>query len=62
MKSDEHCIFCISIKKQKKKSLQQLNQVIIIIEENIILISDPQTFYFHFDKSKDVDKNLKHEI
>ena len=28
----------------------------------MIVISDPKTFYFDFDWSKDVDENLKHEI
>ena len=36
-----------------KKSLQQFNQVITIIEE---------TFCFNFDWPKNVDENLKHEI
>ena len=38
-----------------KKSLQQFNEVIIIIR-------DPKTFYFNFDPPKDVDENLKNEI
>ena len=29
------------------------------MEENILLIRDPKTFYFHFDWPKDVDENLK---
>ena len=32
------------------------------MEENMIVIRDPKTFYFDFHWSKDVDKNLKHEI
>ena len=32
------------------------------MEENMIVIGDPKTFYFHFDWPKDVDENLKHEI
>ena len=28
----------------------------------MIVIRDPKTFYFDFDWSKDVDKNLNHEI
>ena len=32
------------------------------MEKNMVLIWKPKTFYFHFDLSKDVDKNLKHEI
>ena len=38
-------IFCINIIKSPKK-LQHYNQVIIIIEENIIVIRDPQNFLF----------------
>ena len=30
--------------------------------ENMIVIRDPQTFYFGFDWPKDVDENLKHKI
>ena len=30
------------------------------MEENMIVIRDPKTFYFHFDWPKDVDKHLKH--
>ena len=32
------------------------------MEESMIVIRDPQTFYFNFDWPKDVDKTLKHEI
>ena len=32
------------------------------MEENMIVIRDPKTFYFHLDWPKDVDYNLKHEI
>ena len=32
------------------------------MEENLIVIRDPNTFYFHFDWPKDIDENLKHEI
>ena len=28
----------------------------------MVVIREPKTFYFDFDLSKDVDKNLKHEI
>ena len=56
MKSDKYYIFCICIIRSLK-SLQQFNQVIIIMEENMILIRDPQNFYF----LKDFGKNLKHE-
>ena len=34
----------------------------IIIEENMIVIRDPKTFYFNFDFPKDVNKNLIYEI
>ena len=29
------------------------------MEENIILITDPKTFYFNFDWPRDVVENLK---
>ena len=45
-----------------EKSLQQFNQVIIIMEENMIVIRDLKTFYFDFDWPKNVDENLKHKI
>ena len=32
------------------------------MEENMIVIRDPKTFYFNFDLPKDVDKNLKCDI
>ena len=32
------------------------------MEENMIVITDPKTFYFDFHWPKDVDDNLKHEI
>ena len=32
------------------------------MEGKIIVISDSKTLCFHFDWSKDVDENLKHEI
>ena len=32
------------------------------MEENIIVIRDPKTFYFNFDRPKDFDENLNHEI
>ena len=32
------------------------------MEEDMIVIRDPKTFYFDSDWPKDVDKNLKHEI
>ena len=61
MKSDKYFIFYISIKNHQK-SLQQINQVIILIEENMTVIRDSKTFYFNFDWLKDVDMNLKHDI
>ena len=45
-----------------KISLQQFNQVIIIMEESLAVITDPKTFYFYFDWPKNIDENLKHEI
>ena len=32
-----------------KKSLEQFNQVIIIMEKNMVVIREPQTFYLYFD-------------
>ena len=32
------------------------------MEENMIMIRNPQTFCFNFDWPKDVDENLKHGI
>ena len=32
------------------------------MEENMIVIGDPKTFYFEFDWPENVDGNLKHEI
>ena len=55
MKSGEYCIYFINTVKLRK-SLQQFNQVIIIMEENMAVIREPKTFYFDFDLSKDVDK------
>ena len=31
------------------------------MEENMIVIRDPKSFCFNFDKPNDVDENLKHE-
>ena len=45
-----------------KKSLQKFNQGIIIMEKNMTVIRDPKTSCFNFDRPKDVDENLKHEI
>ena len=61
MKSDKYCILSISIIKSPKKFTTN-NQVIVIMEENIIVIRDPKTFYFDFGWPKAVDQNLKHEI
>ena len=30
--------------------------------KNIMVIRDPKTFYFNFNKKFNVDKNLKHKI
>ena len=57
----KYYIFCIS-KIKSLKSLQQFNQVIIIMEENMMVIRDPKTLYFNFDRSKDVDENLKYNL
>ena len=32
------------------------------MEEDMVVIRGPKTFYFYFYWPKDVDKNLKHEI
>ena len=32
------------------------------MEESMIVIRDPKTFYFDVDCPEDVDKNFKHEI
>ena len=32
-----------------------------LMEENMVVIRDPKTFYLDFDWPKDVDENLKHE-
>ena len=32
------------------------------MEDNIVLIKEPKTFYFNLDLPKDVDKNLEHQI
>ena len=32
------------------------------MKENMILIRDPKTFCFNFDRAKYVNDNLKHEI
>ena len=32
------------------------------MEENMVIINDPKTFYFDSDWPKDVDENLKHVL
>ena len=32
------------------------------MEENMVVMGEPKTFYFYFNLPKDVDKNLKDEI
>ena len=39
-----------------------MEQIIITMEENMVVIIDPKTFYFDFVWSEDVDENLKHKI
>ena len=39
---EKYCILCINIKKSPKSL--QFNQVIIIMEENMIAVRDPQNF------------------
>ena len=34
----------------------------MIMEENMIVIRDPKTFYLNFIWPKDIDENFKHEI
>ena len=34
----------------------------ITMSENLMMIRDPNTFFFNFDWSKLVDENLKHEL
>ena len=41
-----------------KKILKQFNQVMTTMEENMIVIRDPKTFYFHSDWPKDDDEKL----
>ena len=31
------------------------------MEENLNVIRDPTTFYFYFDRLKDIDEHLKHK-
>ena len=51
MKSDKYYFFD-QRNKIIKASLQQLNQAIIIMEQNMIVIRDSRTFYFHFNWPK----------
>ena len=44
-----------------KKSLQQFNQVITIMEESMIVIRNPKIFCFKFGWPKYVDESLNHE-
>ena len=46
----------------KIKSLQEFNEVIVIMKENMIVRRDPKTFCFSFDFPKNVDENLKRKI
>ena len=36
--------------------------LLLSLEENIVVIKDPKTFYFYFDLPKDVDENFKYKI
>ena len=38
-----------------------MNQVITIMEEYVVVIRKPKTFYFDFDRPKNVDEDLKHK-
>ena len=53
MKSDKYCLL-YQHHKITKKTIQQFNQIIVIMEENMILIRDLKIYYFDFDWSKDV--------
>ena len=48
MKSGKYCIPSVLAQYFHQKNLQQFNQVIIIMEENMIVIRDPQIFVFIF--------------
>ena len=61
MKSDK-CYFFDQRNKITKASLQQLNQVIMIMEQNMIVIRDFRTFCFDFNWPINLDENFKHEI
>ena len=53
---DKYCIFCINTIKSPEKSLEQLNQLIIIIEEYMIALRYPKTCYFDFEYHRDVER------
>ena len=57
----KYCIFCTSIIKPPK-SVEQYNEVIIIIEEKMTVMRDPKTFCFNFEWPKCVEENLKYLI
>ena len=64
LKSEKYYIFCINTIKSQK-TLQQFNQVIIIMvvhigENKLVIATEPKAFYF--DLPTNVDINLKHEI
>ena len=61
MKSDKYGIYFINTIKSQKK-FTTVYQIIVIMEENMIVIREPKTFYFNFDWPKHGDKSLKHEI
>ena len=48
-------MFCISIIKSLKKVYNNLIEI-IIMEENMIVMTDPKSFCFNFDCPKDVDE------
>ena len=50
------------LKNESRQILYLIYQHFIIMEENMIVIRDLEIFCFHYDRPKDVDKNLKHEI
>ena len=64
MKLHRYCICCINTIKSPK-TLQQFNQIIIIIgvhtgDNKLVITTESKTV--HFDLSKIVGNNLKHEI
>ena len=48
-------MFCISIIKSLKKVYNNLIEI-IIMEENMIVMTNPKSFCFNFDWPKDVDE------